>query len=420
MDVPESLAAELIRARKTVFSTQFRADEGDPIGQFIAGPTLGSGRFATVWRASEGKVGGSHLGVPGAVAIKVYRSGRSNQEYWRNEVKILNFLTEKSAMAGIVAPNIISYYGAFAVVSFDDLLEPNIHPCIVFGLGGDSVSRLLKHCRREYSAGVPVQCARKIIRDTLRGLKYIHSAGIIHTDIKPSNLLLDRAIADINSEFNVLIADFGSSTPADNLFSHHVGTDLYLAPELILERSYTSAVDIWATFVTAFELITGDPLFDVFAESEIRYGDDVDKEALDGIESQSDSDSAPQLVDARDDSIQPTGMDMSGDSSSDNPEQIALIAYRSLLLMEKVLGAPSRAFTKTARTYYNARGKLKNNPAINHITISDLLLQNYDMSHIECKALETFLLHGLKYNPDERISAADAEALQFLNSDGEK
>lgn len=450
MEIP-SVADELKKARESEYSSHFKISGGDNIGEYIAESALGSGRFATVWsadRSNRGSNRGSNDnnadsrnstytgGAFNRVAVKVYRSGRTNQEYWRNEVKILNLITERAALSNVQPPNIIRYHGTFAIVSIDDLLEPNIHPCIVFGLAGDSVSRLLKHCRREYSAGVPLECARKIIRDTLRGLEFVHTVGLIHTDIKPSNLLLDRAIGNINGlDFNVLIGDFGSSTPADDLFSRHVGTDLYLAPELLLERAYTSTIDIWAIFATAFELVTGDPLFDVFHEFEISYGEDVDNEALDGLEHDS-SDSVPELIPGSPNTIHHCsgegcggkgcddgcegccGMDCSSScgssSGSEDPEQLALAAYRHLLLIEKVLGPPSRSFTKTARMYYNARGKLKNNPSINHITIAELLSQNYDMSHLECKALEGFLLNGLKYNPDERITAADALLLPWL------
>lgn len=468
MDVVCRESVNILRAaRETPYSSHFKPAEDGKIGGYRADIALGSGRFATVWKAS------SELGielcqvstgyVKNPVAIKVYRSGRTNQEYWRNEVKILNLIAERAALLEVVPPNIIMYHGTFAIVKFDDLLEPNIHPCIVFGLAGDSISRLLKHCRRQYSAGVPLECARKIIRDAFRGLEFIHSADIIHTDIKPSNLLLDRRIEDIDGlEFNVMLGDFGSSTPSDNLFSQHVGTDLYLAPELLLERKYTPAVDIWAMFTTAFELVTGDPLFDVFREYDIQYGSDVDNEALDGLKHDDSSDSVPELIPVQNiqtmQNVQNAqiensnidqdaemvdvgdngdncgrdkcggsgecdgctgccGMDCESDersSGSEDPEQLALVAYRHLLLMEKVLGSPGKQFTKSARIHYNSRGKLKNNPTITHISICDLLLNNYNMSHVECKALEGFLLNGLKYNPDERITAACALELQWL------
>lgn len=413
-----SIIEEIRSARNQEYSSHYRVIEGGNIDKYTAETALGSGRFATVWKANNNA--GSKK-----VAIKVYRCGRTNQEYWRNEVKILNIITEKIALAGIVPP-LIKYHGTFAIVHFDDLLEPNIHPCILFDLAGDSVSQLLKFCKHEYSAGVPIECSKKIIRDALRGLEFLHSAGLIHTDIKPSNILLDRSIDSIDGlNFTALIGDFGSTTPSDNLFSMHVGTDEYIAPELLLERKYTSAIDIWALFVTAFELITGDKLFDIYKEGGIIYGSDVDEEALEGILSE-DSDSAPELIDAAGEVCggcdggceKCCRMDTSGDESSsgsEDPEKLALIAYRHLLLMEKVLGPPGRSFTKSARNFYNARGKLKNNPNVSHKPISKIMIDNYDIAHAECTAFEWFLLRGLQYNPADRISATDALQLQWID-----
>jgi serine/threonine protein kinase len=381
--------------------------QGEKIGGYTAEKPLGTGRFATVWKVKKDS---------GAlVAVKVYRAGRTNAEYWRNEVKILNLLAERKAAEKITVP-IITYFGTFAVVRFDDLLEPCLHPCIEFGLAGDSVSRLIKHCATEYDAGVPVECAKKIIRDCFRGLEFLHGAGIIHTDIKPSNLLLDRPIESINGlNFTALIADLGSSTTTDKLFAQHVGTDEYIAPELILEKPYTFAIDIWSMFVTAFELLTGDLLFDIYRETGISYGDDVDEEAL------VDSDSSADCVedcgsegDMREDNSGAEPMSEDESSGSDNPERLAMIAYRHLLLMEKVLGPPGKQFTKSARKYYNARGKLKNNPVIVHKPISELLRDNYDIALDQCRAIETFLLQGLKYSPVERCSATAALCSQWL------
>ncbi|CAJ0573009.1 unnamed protein product, partial [Mesorhabditis spiculigera] len=79
---------------------------------------------------------------------------------------------------------------------------------------------------------------------TLRGLKYLHSANILHRDIKPSNLL-------VNGNCLLKICDFGlarvwNSATHQNM-SHEVVTMYYRAPELLMgARSYTGAVDIWS------------------------------------------------------------------------------------------------------------------------------------------------------------------------------
>lgn len=439
-DAPNTTIENALKnARSSTYSSKLAVKPGKMLGDFITNAKLGSGRFAVVWGAYEtervhGYVGGAETAGSGTlcrindrpVAIKVYRSGRTNMEYWRNEVKIFNLLNERAGMLNVKIPNVIEYFGTFAHVSFDDLLEPNVHPCIVFGRAGDSVSRLIKHCAKDLGAGIPIECVKKITRDVLRGLAFIHESGLIHTDIKPSNFMIDRKIEEVvGLDFNVLIGDLGSSTPANDLFSKHVGTVEYLAPELLLDHDYTSAIDIWATFASCFEMITGDQLFDVYHENQITYGSDVDLEGLEGlINNDVSSDSVPELVCAMNSPGGKTcdgcdgccGMDTncsegsvrddSDDSSgSEDSEQVELSNYRHLLLIEKVIGPAPKGFWKVARKYYNSRGKLKNNPKVDPISISKLLDMNYNLDETANKTLEAFLLTGLRYEPGNRITA---------------
>ncbi|CAH2050079.1 unnamed protein product [Thlaspi arvense] len=91
----------------------------------------------------------------------------------------------------------------------------------------------------------------------LRGLKYIHSANIIHGDLKPSNLLL-KANCDLK------ICNFGPPRPSfENGFIKERGfSRWYTAPELLLNSSeYTAAADVWSVGCIYMELMNRKPLF---------------------------------------------------------------------------------------------------------------------------------------------------------------
>lgn len=77
----------------------------------------------------------------------------------------------------------------------------------------------------------------------IRGLKYIHSAGILHRDLKPSNLL-------VNANCDLKICDFGLARlygNDDTMPEEYVVTRWYRAPELLLSCSrYDAAIDMWS------------------------------------------------------------------------------------------------------------------------------------------------------------------------------
>jgi len=103
-----------------------------------------------------------------------------------------------------------------------------------------------------------------IIYQLLKSLKYIHSAELLHRDMKPSNLLL-------NSECLMKVADFGlarsvASLSSDNVanpvLTDYVATRWYRAPEILLgSTKYTKGVDMWSVGCILGELLGGKPMF---------------------------------------------------------------------------------------------------------------------------------------------------------------
>jgi serine/threonine-protein kinase len=101
----------------------------------------------------------------------------------------------------------------------------------------------------------PVDRVLRWLEQTAEALDHAHRHGVVHRDVKPGNLLLDR-------EENVHVADFGIASAAgmDSLTATGtiMGTAGYLSPEQAQGQRATSASDLYSLGVVAFELLTGD------------------------------------------------------------------------------------------------------------------------------------------------------------------
>ncbi|KAH8292347.1 hypothetical protein KR054_008608 [Drosophila jambulina] len=96
---------------------------------------------------------------------------------------------------------------------------------------------------------------KTILYDILRGIKYIHSAGVLHRDLKPGNIA-------INKNMEVRILDFGLARVSAKDMTEYVGTPWYRAPELLFcWDQYTKAIDMWSVGCILAELILGRALF---------------------------------------------------------------------------------------------------------------------------------------------------------------
>ena len=105
-----------------------------------------------------------------------------------------------------------------------------------------------------------------IMYQLFKSLKFMHSAELLHRDVKPSNLLL-------NSECQVKIADFGLARSVAQLeedetnggqpiLTDYVATRWYRAPEILLgSTKYTFGVDMWSSGCILGELLGGKPIF---------------------------------------------------------------------------------------------------------------------------------------------------------------
>lgn len=125
------------------------------------------------------------------------------------------------------------------------------------------VDQDLRRFMRALPGGPALDAAmtQNFLRQLLTGLNFCHSQRIMHRDLKPQNLLIDRETKTLK------IADFGMarafSVPIPK-YTHEVVTLWYRAPEILLggrDGQYSVPVDMWSTGCIFAEMISGAPLF---------------------------------------------------------------------------------------------------------------------------------------------------------------
>ncbi|KAI4146807.1 MAG: hypothetical protein L6R39_003318 [Caloplaca ligustica] len=159
-------------------------------GRYIVVRKLGWGHFSTVW-LSRDTVTGRH------VALKVVRSAAHYTETAIDEIKLLQKIVQAN-------PN---HPGKKHVVSLLDSFEhkgPNgIHVCMVFEVLGENLLGLIKRWNHR---GIPMPLVKQITKQVLLGLDYLHrECGIIHTDLKPENVLIE--IGDVEQIVKTFVKD---------------------------------------------------------------------------------------------------------------------------------------------------------------------------------------------------------------------
>ena len=215
---------------------------------------LGWGAFSTVWRCSDQKEGQD-------VAVKVTKSDKETTEQVTDEIELLKAVG-KVETEHTGKENVMRLLGSFSVAG-----ENGSHLCLAMELLGANLLKCLDN-----RMGMCLSNVKVVMHQVLQGLDFLHTqAGIIHTDIKPENILLvDPGIRDLSlpvEGLKVKIADLGSGCWVERHFSLSIGTTEYRGPELLLGLEgteeqqlggYGPPVDVWAAACLAFELSTGE------------------------------------------------------------------------------------------------------------------------------------------------------------------
>ncbi|GAN08902.1 kinase-like protein [Mucor ambiguus] len=129
------------------------------------------------------------------------------------------------------------------------------HLCAVFELLSISLHKVLS--QRPGRPNLAIKDIQKISFNILETLALLKEMRIIHTDLKPDNILLKR-FDDIH---NVKLIDYGSAMMENGELNYCIQTAFYRSPEVILQAGITCAVDMWSFGCFVAELYTGRPLF---------------------------------------------------------------------------------------------------------------------------------------------------------------
>ena len=202
------------------------------IGKYQIIGVLGRGSMGVVYKAVDPEIGRT-------VAVKTLRKLPTAPG---NDTKAMldRFKLEARSAGSLRHPNLIT---VFEVSSIDD--TPFIVMDFIEGEGLDGILQRAGKLSPQQAIGFLAQAAR--------GIDHAHARGVIHRDIKPGNLLVDKSGA-------VYVVDFGVAAMTSNpLFASNavVGTPSYMSPEQILNEQLDHRVDLWALAVVSFEFFTG-------------------------------------------------------------------------------------------------------------------------------------------------------------------
>uniref|UniRef100_A0A8C5HFJ8 non-specific serine/threonine protein kinase n=1 Tax=Gouania willdenowi TaxID=441366 RepID=A0A8C5HFJ8_GOUWI len=410
-------------------------------GRYHVVRKLGWGHFSTVWLCWD-------LQKKRFVALKVVKSASHYTETALDEIKLLRCVRD-SDPSDPHRETVVQLIDDFKISGVN-----GVHVCMVLEVLGH---QLLKWIIKSNYMGLPLVCVKSIIRQVLQGLDYLHTkCKIIHTDIKPENILLDvdevyirrlaaeatvwqragapppsgssseqqpldwllvgkvsknkkkklkrkvkrqqrlleERLEDIqvstttdthtvcvsvsSSDFllspldplnadrlKVKIADLGNACWVHKHFTEDIQTRQYRAVEVLIGAEYGPPADIWSTACMAFELATGDYLFEPH----------------------------------------------SGEDYTRDEDHIAHII--------ELLGPVPLPFAlsgRYSREYFNRRGELRHISSLKPWGLFEVLLEKYEWPLDQAAQFSDFLLTMLELQPEKRATAAQCLQHDWLLS----
>jgi len=206
--------------------------------QYLIEREIGRGGMAVVYRAID-------LRLNRPVAIKVLPPDLA----FNPDVRV-RFIREAQTAAQLSHPNIVPIY------SVDEKGGETLVYFVMAFVDGESLG-----VRLAREGAWPIDASVRVLRDVADALAYAHASGVVHRDIKPDNILIDRASG------RPMITDFGiaRATAGDTRLTATgvaVGTPAYMSPEQAVgEREVDGRSDLYSLAVVGYHLLAGEPPF---------------------------------------------------------------------------------------------------------------------------------------------------------------
>lgn len=203
----------------------------DPHPRYQPVEKIASGSFATVYRGKDLELGRE-------VAIK-----QIHEQYLSDPGQLERYWAEAQLLASFQHPNIVTIY---------DLVRDR--GWLIMELMQSDLSRVAG------KRAMDVNALRTALAHCLRALKFLHAHGIVHGDVKPSNMMIDR-------RRRVKLGDFGlARRVSDEQGSLIRGTTKYMAPEVVSDEfgEVGPASDLYSLGFAAYELLAGEHFEELF------------------------------------------------------------------------------------------------------------------------------------------------------------
>jgi serine/threonine-protein kinase len=202
-------------------------------GRYMIVRKLGAGGMADVYLAEDQELGRR-------IAIKILNDRHANDNQF-----IERFRREAKNAAALNHPNIVSIYDRGEA-------EDTYYIAMEY-LDGRTLKELIVG-----RGPAPVNVAVEYARQILSALRFAHRHGIVHRDIKPHNVLVDREGRVKVTDFGIARAGTSQMTEAGSI----VGTAQYLSPEQARGSEVDQRSDLYSLGVVLYELLTGQTPFD--------------------------------------------------------------------------------------------------------------------------------------------------------------